>query len=242
MTFTQFSKTIKEKYDEFDTWKYWKEDALKHWWYKKCKKHKALDWIDDHIVWYVWTKPHDWYLTVRHWIRCNFNHYHWRLVKQAWCSYPWDGSFILELEERQIDKQLYWFEHHQAMVDEQYNEIMRSLRWAKYCVHVLNNECDYFHYDGDHKFVPQVRDNNGELVDGPEEMEEAELYRMDMSNCHYVYDGPYVNKRNARRFVSKQLYESEWFQKDNHLHEYYMAKCRHLYYLIRERCTDLWWD
>ena len=28
-----------------------------YWWYDVCKKHKWCDWIDDHIVWYVYTKP-----------------------------------------------------------------------------------------------------------------------------------------------------------------------------------------
>ena len=216
-------------------------NKLGTWWYKQCKKHKVLDWIDDHIIWYVWTKPQDWYLTVRHWFRCNFNKYHWRLVKQAFVTHPWDGSFLLELEELQIDKQLHWFEHHQAMVDEQYNEIMRSLRLAKYCIHVANNECDLFHFEGEHKFIPQVRNEAGELVDDPT-AEDAELYRMDNSECKYIYDGPRVNHRNARRFLNKHLVESDYFKNGGYDHEYYMTKCKHLYYLIRERYTDLWWD
>ena len=211
-----------------------------YWWYDFCKKHKWADWIDDNIVWYVYTKPREYYLTVRHWFRCNFNKYHWALVKQAWCSYPWDGNFLLELEERQIDKQLYHFEHHQTMVDEQYNEIMRSLRWAKHCIHVLNNECDYFHYDGAFKSIPQKRDENGEFQDCTED--EAQVYRMDFSNHFYRYDGPRVNKRNAHRFVNKHILESEHFKSGNMDHDYYMSKCRHLYYMIRERYTDLWWD
>ena len=44
-----------------------------YWWYDFCKKRKWADWIDDNIVWYVYTKPREYYLTVRHWFRCNFN-------------------------------------------------------------------------------------------------------------------------------------------------------------------------
>ena len=217
-------------------------NKLGNWWYKQCKKHKALDWIDDNILWYVWTKPREYYLTVRHWFYCNFNKYHWRLLVTAFKTYPWDGTFILELEERQIDKQLHWFEHHQTMVDEQYNEIMRSLKWAKYCIHTLNNEYDLFHFEGDIKSIPQSKDpSTGEMYDDPSN-EDAELHRMDFTDHHYFYDGPRINRRNAHRFLNKGMLESNMFKEGHFDHELYMAKARHLYYLIRERYTDLWWD
>ena len=221
------------------------DNKFDYWWYDVCKKHKWCDWIDDHIMWYVYTKPREYYRTVRHWFYCNFNKYHWALLKQAWCSHPWDGGFILQLEERQIDKQIHWFEHHQTMVDEQYNEIMRSLRWAKHCIHVMNNECDYFHYDGESKMIPQKYVTNEEgkrvLVDTDNE-DDAELYRYDNSGSQYVYDGPRLNKRNARRFMNKQTVENDYFKEGNMDHDYYIAKCRHIYYLVRERYTDYWWD
>jgi hypothetical protein len=217
-------------------------NKLGTWWYKQCKKHKVLDWIDDNILWYVWDKPRDIYLTVRHWFYCNFNRYHWRLVKTAFKSYPWDGSFLLELEECQIDKQLHWFSHHQTMVDEQYNEIMRSLKWAKHCIHTLNNEHELYHYDGEMLSIPQIKDpSSGEWVDDPGN-EDAELHRLDFTNHRYVYDGPYVNRRNAIRFMDKDQKESETYLKNVHDSDLYVRKARYLYYLIRERYTDLWWD
>lgn len=210
-------------------------------WEKKCKSNKVCEWIDNNVIWYLWDKPKSAYKSVRHWFHCNFNKYHWRLVKQAFVSYPWDGQFLLDLEERQIDKQIHWFVHHQLMVDEQYNEIKRSLRWAKHCIHAMNNETDYFHYDGEIKSIPQIRDENGKFVDGEIGMD-AEYYRLDSDNVVYNYDGPYLNKRNARRFLDKRLIESEYFKKGNMDHEYYIKKAQHLYYKIRERYTQLWWD
>lgn len=204
--------------------------------YEYAKNHKWFKWIDDNIVWYVWDKPRDWYRTVRHWFVCNFNRYHWRLLKAAWTSYPWDGGFILYLEECQIDKQLHWFEHHQQMIDEQYNEIMRTLRWAKYCIHVLNNETDLFHYDGEMKFEPI--EDVGETPDG----HKLGLSRLNMDDMVYCYDGPRVNRRNARRFLNKSFVENERFKEGHWDHELYMAKCRHIYYMVRERFTDYWWD
>ena len=220
-------------------------NKLGAWWHKKCKKSKLCDWIDDNILWYVWTKPRYRYLTIRQWFYCNFNVYHWRLVKQAFLTQPWDGGFYLALEECMIDKQIHWFEHHQMMVDEQYNEIMSSLRLAKYCIHVMNNDCDLFHYDGEMKTIPEkfVTDEAGNRVTVEVDNEdEADVYRLDNSDSRYVYDGPRVNKRNAHRFMSKQTIELDFFKNGNMDHNLYIAKCRHLYYLIRERYTDLWWD
>jgi hypothetical protein len=215
------------------------------WWYKKCKKSKFCDWIDDNILWYVWTKPREYYLDVRHWFVCNFNIYHWRLVKEAFLMHPWDGGFLLSMEERMIDKQLHWFKHHQSMVDEQYNEIMNSLKRAKYCLHVLNNETDLYHFNGESKSIPQkfTTNEDGERITvNVDNEDEAEIYLLDNSDLQYVYDGPRVNKRNAHRFLHPQTIKMDYFKEGNMDHELYMAKCRHLYYLIRERCTDLWWD
>ena len=205
---------------------------ISDWWYKKCKSNKVCEWIDDYILWYIYDKPRSFYRSVKHWFYCNFNKYHWRLVKQAFLTYPWDGLFVLELEELQIDKQIHWFEHHQYMVDEQYNEIMRSLKWAKHCIHVMNNETDYFHYDGKVESEPVVQEDGSRFG----------LSKMNFDNLIYCYDGPYVNKRNASRFLSKSLIESNVFKSGNYDHEYYMAKARHLYYKIREKYTDYWWD
>ena len=222
------------------------DSKLRTWWFKKCEKHKSLDWIDDHIIFYVWTKPYDIYKSVRHWFYCNWNSYHWRLIKAAFLAHPWDYGFILELEECQLDKQIHWFKHHQLMVDEQYNEINRTLRGAKHCLHTMRNDTDLFHYDGTFDFIAQKWQTNDdgkrELVDADENEEDNGLYRLDGTNSHYVYDGPYVNRRNALRFFSRETVESDFFKNGNMEHEIYVTKCKHLYYLIRERYTELWWD
>jgi len=206
---------------------------ISDWWYKKCKSNKVCEWIDDYILWYVYSKPKSAYYSVRGWFRSNFNKYHWRLVKQAFLSNPWDGFYLLELEELQIDKQIHWFDHHQNMIDEQYNEIVRSLRWAKHCIHIMNNETDYFHFDGgveDGETKP-VGDNS-----------KFALREIKLDNLVYRYDGPYLNKRNAKRFLNNSVLESDFFKNGNYDHEYYIAKARHLYYKIREKYTDYWWD
>ena len=87
----------------------------------------------------------------------------------------------------------------------------------------------------------RVNHKSSKVLDTDDESE-AELYRMDNSDSKYVYDGPRLNKRNARRFMNKQTVENDYFKEGNMDHDYYIAKCRHIYYLVRERYTDYWWD
>ena len=75
-------------------------------WYKLCRKYKALDWIDDNIIWYIWDKPKDVYKTIKHWFYCNWNKEHYRLIKTAFISYPWDYCYMYYLMEAQFDKQI----------------------------------------------------------------------------------------------------------------------------------------
>lgn len=219
---------------------------ISDWWFKKTEKHKACRWIDDNILYWLIDKPMDVYKTVRHWFYCNWNKEHARLVWAAWNSYGWDQNFILNLEELQIDKYLKWFSNHQLMVNEQYNEIMKSLRWAKHCIHVMVTEGDdYFEYSGDMKFHPVSKDaKSGEMVDTDDE--NAELHRLDLSEMEYHYKGPYVNIRNWKRFYGKGERWEDDEKQEKHLtsrpHQLYVQKCTHLYYMIRERYTELWWD
>lgn len=198
-----------------------KKTKLSDWWYSQTEKYKLCDWIDDIII-NIKSK----YRSIKHWFYCNWNKEHWRLVKQAFLSYGWDGYFIYELEEKQIDKQLKWFSKHQRMIDEQYNEIIWSLKLAKYLVHVINNETDLFHFTGSSKF--------NKISDGQ--------YQYDNGDLKYHYDGPYINKRNLKRFLTNAQLKDEYFMGGNCDHEIYMIKCKYMYHRIREKYTDYWWD
>lgn len=194
---------------------------ISKWWSKQTEKFKICDWIDD-IILDIISK----YRSTRHWFYCNWNKEHWRLVRQAFLSYGWDGNFIYELEEKQIDKQLKWFSKHQNMIDEQYNEIMWSLKLSKYLIHVINNETDLFHYTGEPKFVKKT-DTTSEFH---------------LGTLQYHYDGPYINKRNLKRFLNKTQLENEYFVGGDCDHDIYLIKCKYLYHRIREKYTDYWWD
>ena len=58
----------------------------------------------------------------------------------------------------------------------------------------------------------------------------------------YHYDGPYINKRNLKRFLNKAQLENEYFIGGNCDHEIYLIKCKYLYHRVREKYTDYWWD
>jgi hypothetical protein len=194
----------------------------------KKNKSKIFDWIDDNILYYIWHRPSSIFRTIRYWFHCNWNKEHWRLLKSAFTSYGWDGGFLSELEERQIDKALKWFEHHKIIVDDQYNELVRSLRWAKYLIHVINNETDLFHYEGEMTF---------DGVEGHENLKE-----INTSKSVYHYDGPYINKKNLHRFLNKAQLQNEYFMSGKCDNDIYLIKAKYLYYKIRERYTDYWWD
>ena len=182
--------------------------------------------------------PKDYYKEIRQWFYCNWNIEHWRLIKQAFFSYGWDHWFLTKLEERQIDKALRWFKYHQHMIDEQYEEIVRYLHLAKHLIHIINNAGEgLYDYEGDLEFIPVIKDVKGNLVDSPNNTK-AELFKLDDSNLKYIYNGHYVNYRNINRFVGDKLIK--YYTKNTH--EYYLIKCKHLYYKIRERYTDYWWD
>lgn len=161
-----------------------------------------------------------WWYSVSAWFRDNCNKYHYDTVKAAFNSRPWDFQYLLYIEEAAIDEMIYYFSNHQTMIDEQYNKIMRTLKWAKSCIHIMNNDSDYFTYE--HHTI-----------------EEFDLEK----TCNsYRYLGPPLNKKNANRFFNKKIIESNLFKKGNMDHELYVEKAKHLYYLLRREYTGYWWD
>ena len=47
---------------------------------------------------------------------------------------------------------------------------------------------------------------------------------------------------NLEVVTEDSIIESKYFKEGNGLSDLYVAKCRHLYYKIREQYTGLWWD
>lgn len=208
-------------------------------WHSLTKRNKFAKWIDNYILYYVWQVPYDTYKSIRTWLYCNTNKYHWRLVSRAYHAYPWDFGYLLDIEYAQLDKMMYWFTHHQLMCDEQYEHILKYLGLAKRLLGIIINETDLYHYDGKCEFVPGKHGEDGEWIDLPKGTD-AELYRFDKGTSKYVYDGPDFNMKNCSRFMGEKCFKRA--MERGYLHEMYIAKCKHLYYYIRERYTVEWWD
>jgi len=188
-------------------------------WYDLCKKYKVLDWIDDNILWYVWEKPKSAFKTIRYWFYCNWNKEHYRLVKRAFTSYPWDYFYMYELMECQIDKQIRWFEKHK-LVENSDTDILRPLKWAKQCIHAMNNESELYEYDHN------------------------------KSENKKTYTGPKINYRNEERFYKEfksdfratpTIENLKKYYRD-YPEEYYILKCRKILFDILKQYSYRWWD
>ena len=190
---------------------------------------KTLEEIKDDLEFWFVDKPKDLYLSIRHWFYCNWNMDHFRLVKAAFMSYPWDHSYLLRLEELQIKKSLRWFEKHQYATDEFHLPKVRSLRIASVLLHRINHPeelYDYVEYGSDEEMVRDGR---------PDDLDK----QLGIRPMKYVYNGPRVNRRNMDRFMTKEeLNVIQHFHDD----DLQVIKCKALYYKIRERYTDIWWD
>ena len=186
-------------------------------WYDLCKKYKVLDWIDDNILWYVWEKPKSAFKTVRYWFYCNWNKEHYRLVKQAFTSYPWDYYFMYELMECQIDKQIRWFEKHK-LVENVDTDILRPLKWAKHCIHNMMNDVDLYTYD----YESHTKTYVGPRIN----YKNFEIYYKD---CKGDFRG------GATMEQVKEFYEK--FPE-----EYYILKCRKVLFDILKQYSYRWWD
>lgn len=195
----------------------------------------------------LWWERHDFFdklrtfrNSVRMMFRFNlFNKYYWRLIRRAFNSYPFDFGYLLLIEQKQIDRQLEYFLKHQITEDDDWEKTVKYLSLAKYLIGVIIDQgTEFYHHAGRIGTVPVKINSDGtttDLLNG----EKAELYRADFSKSKYVYDGPYVNTRNMSRFLNP--YEMKTYS-EKYMHYIYLAKCKHLYYYIRERYTSFWWD
>ena len=190
---------------------------------------KKLEELKDNIEFWLVDQPKTAYLTIRHWFYCNWNMDHFRLVKAAFTSCPWDHAYLYSLGELQIKKALRWFEKHQYATDEFHLPKVRSLRIASVLLHRINHPeelYDYVEYGSDEEMVRDGR---------PDDLDK----QLGIRPMKYVYNGPRVNRRNMDRFMTKEeLNVIQHFHDD----DLQVIKCKALYYKIRERYTDIWWD
>lgn len=186
-------------------------------WYNLCKKYKVLDWIDDHIVWYIWHKPKSAYKTVKYWFHCNWNKAHYHLVKTAFTSYPWDYYFLGDLVKCQIDKQIRWFDKHH-LVEGWDTEILRPLKWARHCLQYVNDDTELYTYD----WKTKVKTYIGPRINYRNIDRYLEMFRSDFKTR--------PNKEQLINYYKK------------YPEEYYRLKCRYILFKILWQYEHCWWD
>ena len=181
---------------------------------------KIIDFFD-----MLWFRTRDNYLSVRAWFRHCFTKTHFKFIKEAWCSYPWDWCHVYRVERAQFVDMLSYFEHAHITTEETYAEMIKWLRLLIKLNDIIleANGVDLFEYEGHMIF---------------EELPKGELYEMKGESLIY-HSKVNVNMKNAERFApNKQMLK---YIKE-HSHELYRLKAKHLYHTIKERYLELMWD
>lgn len=191
-------------------------NKLETLWYNICKTNKVCDWIDNHILLYIWYKPKNKYEEVKHWFYCNWNKEHLKTVKSAFLGYPWDYTYFNELSEYKLVEMERWYTNHKPYE----NSDIKILRWikiARYCLHIINN-------DQLIEYIPEEKNRDS----------------------RFKYIGPYINYNNIKRFINMSSYENatdidsiiNMYKK--YPETYYILKCENLYYKILKNYLNNW--
>lgn len=179
-------------------------------------KEKLSDIWDD-ICWYTTSYPQKIYRDVRHWWRCCGKYLdHWRFVWYAmFHCYPWDSSYMFNIERAWIRKSNSYFNSGKAWCGEE--KIEEINKYQKICLGLLDTITDkreFWDYDLEaHKVVMKIPVN--------------------MRNKHrFPYRGVDANGKSC---MSTDIYE---MCPD----EYYRMKAQYLYYKILNEYAGNWWD
>lgn len=164
---------------------------------------------------------------VWYWIRMHTKKRFLRVLKATLKSYPYDSSFLLEIEQAKLNEIADYIEANDRFVGCEY--VVRDIRLCVRLIEILKHETDYFHFNGDIRFVPSGKVDE----DGNEIMEFKPT-----PDFEYVCDVK-VNMKNIDRFARSQA-EEKLFNRQPH--ELYLRKARCLYHKIRSEREQEWWD
>lgn len=162
---------------------------------------------------------------IRGWFRFHFRKEFFKLLKEVFKSYPYDGAYLLELEKAKMLEMAAYFERSQLV--EGWERMVKELKLCAILIDIITEDDDIklYHYNGDWHFEPR-KDN-------------PEYYEMVFSDDHeYVCDVK-VNLRNIRRFVTDEK-SIDYYMKFPH--EFYKIKAQYLYHKIRAYKELNWWD
>lgn len=152
-----------------------------------------------------------------HFFNKNFKELHKVVMK----TYPWDESYLYELEKAKINEMCKYHEKQKRFVG--WENAVRNMKICMKLIDIYLGKVDLFHYDGNLTYT--------KLDDGNYEMGTTPDFKY---NCDV-----YVNTRNVDRFCKNEC-EKKWMIE--HPHELYQQKAKYLYHKIRLECDGAWWD
>ena len=160
-------------------------------------------------IWWGLTRS---YNSICCWFRHNLNTSHWRLVKNAVKSYPFDYGYFYSLQQSSLQDMYNYFKT--SYISEQDPMIARDLKLAISLLDIINENRDLFHYEN-----------------------LSTLTLIGLRDLKYKCD-VYVNMRNVNRFTeteSRNVYEE-------FPHELYVEKARRLYFKLLYFKSRNWWN
>lgn len=163
--------------------------------------------------------------TTSSWIYYHFRVDFWRILKTALSGYPWDETYLYELEYAKIQEMM---NHHKRTKRfEGWEKVVRDMQICLNLIDIINEKKDLYDYSGDCEFVP---------VKGNPDLHELK------GNMTYKCLVK-VNLKNYKRFFIYRGYsESEGDVIKRHPHELYIRKAKYLYHKIRMERDLEWWD
>lgn len=176
-----------------------------------------------HYFWKIYFE--DKYWSCRSWIKYHLRRRFFNIVKTCLKTYPWDYSYLYQIEEAKLKEMLDYHKNSHIVCEESRQQKIRTIQWALNMLHIIQNESDYFDYRGGIKFeLIEDKDDDGKP-----------LYRANMDDLEYIQKCK-VNIQNYKRFnLPKNII-------DLHPHELYVEKARYLYHKIRLNYEQIWWD
>lgn len=164
-----------------------------------------------------------WY-ELRAWFKYHTRKEFWNIVKVAFKGYPWQDSFLYELERAKIQEMIEY--HKKAKRFEGWEYVVRDMQICINLIGIILEEEELFDYEGDGLKFTKIEGTDNYEISG---------------NNKYVCK-VYVNTKNAYRFIplgNDNPHIDYWKE---HSHEIYLLKAKALYHKIRNERDAEWWD
>lgn len=160
-----------------------------------------------------------------HWIRYHVNKDFCRILKTVLSGFPWDETYLYELEYVKIQEMMNYHKRTQRFVG--WEKVVRDMQICLNLIDIITEKKDLYDYSGDCEFVP---------VEGNPDLHE---FKGNMTYKCLVN----VNLKNHKRFCLYRGYtEADTELINRHPHELYIRKAKYLYHKIRMERDIEWWD